>query len=516
MTLKIIIVDDEPIIRRGLAATIPWEENQIEVMETAEDGKDAIKKIRESEAIDLVVTDVRMPNMDGLELAGYLAENYPNIKILMISGYDDFKYAQRALKLGVQDYLLKPVDIEELLRVVTKIKNETTIERNESEELRKTQINNAIFHQIWNFPVKVPQELKRYGKVSIYPFITMLKKYASVTYGLTKERIQQVKRDWKNDLESRILHEGYEVTSVFTGDNILLTCIIDPTGTLTSNQVKAFIHQSEKDITGIIYQRRTQLGQLFRAHAELIQSIKYLPLKEDRSVTLSQSDEPIKEEKVYPSQLETDLLNAFFQLNDLQVRNLTNQLFAYFKENQFFLEDVVKTGRTFFSSLIQRYENLFRQEPVYPSLNFRKGIDVYLFNDYQLLKELFIEDLDLLIKELKLSQTESNDWLIERAVTYIHSYFTSDVKAHEVANVINISPNYFSSLFKQKTGKKFNEYVNELRVNKAKSLLEETPFKVIEIAEQVGYQEYKYFVKVFKRYTGMTPTKYRRLMTIKS
>jgi two-component system response regulator YesN len=104
-------------------------------------------------------------------------------------------------------------------------------------------------------------------------------------------------------------------------------------------------------------------------------------------------------------------------------------------------------------------------------------------------------------------------WLIMKAVNYIKENYASDLKASEVANVINVSPNYFSQLIKQETGTHFNDYLHDVRLNQAKVLLKETPFRVFEIAEMVGYKDYKYFVHIFKKSTTITPTKYRKIVT---
>ncbi|AQS56404.1 hypothetical protein B0W44_12175 [Novibacillus thermophilus] len=136
---------------------------------------------------------------------------------------------------------------------------------------------------------------------------------------------------------------------------------------------------------------------------------------------------------------------------------------------------------------------------MYPlDVQYKQFVDVQLYNSYRLLQELFDDDVMAITSKLDEKKEDQKNWMIERAEAYIQEYYTSNIKAYEVADVINVSPNYFSYLFKQKTGKKFNEYVNQLRVEEAKSLLVETPFKVSEISEQVGFQEYKYFAEVFK------------------
>ena len=121
MTFKLLIVDDEPIISRGLRLTIPWEAINVEVVDTAYDGEDAIEKIKQYGDIDIVITDVRMPKVDGLQLASFLYTNYPHIRTIILSGFDEFEYAQQAIKWGVGNYFLKPVNIDELMENVQKI-----------------------------------------------------------------------------------------------------------------------------------------------------------------------------------------------------------------------------------------------------------------------------------------------------------------------------------------------------------------------------------------------------------
>lgn len=123
-----------------------------------------------------------------------------------------------------------------------------------------------------------------------------------------------------------------------------------------------------------------------------------------------------------------------------------------------------------------------------------------LKNSYQMLKELFDEDLATIAGKLNFKNIDKTDWLIGKAEEYIKEYYKSNIRAHEVADIINISPNYFSSLFNQQTGKSFNEYINDLRIEEAKTLLIETPFKVHEIAELVGFMSINTLLKYLKNF----------------
>lgn len=396
MPFKMLIVDDEPIICRGLQQTIPWDEYMVEVVDLAYDGAEAIQKIQEHGDIDLVLTDVRMPNVDGLRLAAFLAENYPDIRMIIISGYDDFKYAQQAIQLGVKDYLLKPVEVDELLQVITKITSTLQEERKAAQQIYQMNLQNAIFHQVLDLPDTAPNHSGLFANVRIYPFVTMLKEYKNKTKDLSEEELQNVAVDWENQVEKWLNSQGFSCVSVFPSKNVLLTCVTNHLSDFTPRNLNF------QELNGVVNDTDITIGQLNEVYLRLYEDTRYIPFSEDGVVV----------------------------------------------------------------------------SPVSESLA---------------------------------NKSKANDWLMDRAEQYIKTYYASPIKAHEVADVINISPNYFSSLFKQKTGKSFNEYINTLRVDAAKQLLEETPFNVNEIAEKVGYREYKYFVDVFKKFTGYTPTKYRNV-----
>lgn len=396
MPLKMLIVDDEPIICRGLQQTIPWDEYMVEVVDVAYDGAEAIQKIQEHGDIDLVVTDVRMPNVDGLQLAAFLAEKYPDIRTIIISGYDDFKYAQQALQSGVKNYLLKPVEIDELLRVIAKIMSDLEEKRVAAQQIYQMNLKNAIFHQVLNSPDTIQNHSSLFANVRIYPFVTMLKEYKNKKKDLSEEELQSLRIDWENLVKNSLKSQGFTSVSVFTSKNVMLTCVTTNLDDFSSENMMF------EELMGVFNDTVITIGQLKEVYQRLSEDTRYLPYSK-QGVVVS----PVNESSIY--------------------------------------------------------------------------------------------------------HPKGSDWLIDRAEQYIQSYYTSSIKAQEVADVINISPNYFSSLFKQKTGMSFNEYINTLRVEAAKELLQETPFNVNEIAEKVGYREYKYFVDVFKKFTGYTPTKYRNI-----
>lgn len=515
MRFNLLIVDDEPIIGQGLSLTIPWEEHAIKIAAVAYNGEEAIEKIIAHGNIDIVMTDVRMPKVDGIQLAAHLSQHFPHIKIIMISGYDEFKYAQKALQLGVQDYLLKPVDVDELLNVVSKITHALEEQYKTSQLVRTAKLENGIFHQVFDFPINLFIE-EDIARTSIYPFLSMRRDYMVTTEQMSSEELEKMNSDWQSMVHSRLKSKGLDSFSLFTDKNILLTCVI-------SNQK---IHSFTKDIlpivrewssafTFVLHHSEVLIQNFNQTYLQLCDRIKYLPFLSNGFDVVPSHESSYREEPRMTNENEISLINAIFTESECEIHKLTNQLFCEFEGKQFFLEDVVQSCKGILTKIFKRYESLFRKYPLASSLSFTQEVAVNLYNSFRQLKILFEKDIKVIREKFDHKNVESNDWLIIRAESYIRSYYTCNIKAHEVADYINISPNYFSTLFKQKTEKSFNEYINELRVDKAKILLDETPFKVNEIAEKVGYQEYKYFVEIFRKLSGMTPTQYRKLVSTK-
>ncbi|MFD2924916.1 response regulator transcription factor [Halobacillus naozhouensis] len=516
MTCNLMIVDDEQMIRQGLATTIPWNDYGIEVAASAVDGIDARQQLNKL-SIDIVLTDIRMPNMDGLALASHLAEYHPHIKVIMVSGYDDFSYAQQAVKIGVEDYLLKPVDIDDLIVLIQKVAREIENTRSDQKHLQKTYLENAIYHQVWGLPLQSPQELHAYHQVPVLPFVSMVKHYKDVTKYKNDDELDAFKQKWQQNLHLKLEEHGYSSLSIFTEPNVLLTCLTNNTGRLpTGSEVTDLLLDidMEPGLIHLPYSTFVIIQDLHEAYNKMNHQLSTFPLLSDEQVWVGQK-EPTNL-KTIPDSFVDEWSQSLFQFDTESVHRNIDRMFTHMEEENFSFRETIHAISHLLKKSTDQYESLLGREAATEDFHDYSTINFWEYNSYGLIKGLFQKDIQQLLKQLHSHQTNPKAWLIERAIEYIQTYYTSEIKAQEVADVINISPNYFSSLFKQQTGKKFNEYIHELRITHAKTLLTETPFKVSEIAEEVGYQEYKHFVKVFKKQAGITPTKYRKLMAVQS
>ena len=186
------------------------------------------------------------------------------------------------------------------------------------------------------------------------------------------------------------------------------------------------------------------------------------------------------------------------------LRRMVDQLFDRFRDRRYGLDDVA-------AALQQLEDRLFDGLPFRETLHFAAGPDVSRYGSYDDLKALFLQDLEPFVARDGKNVCVEQQMLVDKALRYMKDHYNKDLRATKVASWINVSPNYFSQLIKKVTGKHFNDLLHEIRIDRAKRLLEETDYRIFQIGRLVGYKEYKYFVHSFKRLTSVSPSRYRML-----
>lgn len=498
MNLKLLIVDDEPIICQGLRMTVPWNELGIEVVGEAYDGEDALKIMQETH-VDIILTDVTMPVMDGLILTEKVSTFFPYIKTIIISGYDEFEYAQKAMKLGVKDYLLKPVDVDELIELIKGMQKNIVEKKTKDSIMNMKQLLSSL---VMKQEIELDLEQEEFCCYQL--FCSEIRDYAST---IDKKDKYQIKEAWRKSITEQLLSNGVLSVSTFVDENLLLTC------STTMGQSKQLSNYF-LEIEGTIQQ---ELGiSISLCYSPIVKEYKHLSTTYNRLIegiklahcldkcVFTFSDIPNITRNINQQKLEKRL-NHFLSEENPQIQFCVDDIFSKFEEENMFLEDVVIVLKEVEKTVLTHF-------PEQQSSIMSKDINVTVYNSYNELKKLFKQDLETYVKHHQTVDQNGQYWLIMKAIQYIKEHYASDLKASEVANVINVSPNYFSQLIKHETGKHFNDYLHEVRLNQAKILLKETPYRVFEIAEMVGYKDYKYFVHIFKKSTCTTPTKYRNVV----
>lgn len=517
--IRMIIVDDEPIICEGLKETIDWEQLGAEVAGVAWDGEQALQ-IVQSEPIDIVLSDIRMDGMDGLELAEQLRNLHPSISLILISGYEDFEYARRAMRLGAVDYLLKPVNIDELKTVVSRV-----IERIHSEadhispEEAELWLMSAIYNKSDFSDKELLSRLKEY-KGSFRIIASQLADF-KLHYGeLSAEGIKQLQDEWMSVLQSAFNAAGLTTISVYDSSNLLYTCIYDKHQTLDEQAWNPLMQQTvagwkrdgrmyiavsdastDMEKAALMCEQVRQLlayHVLLPDHEAIITDQKRNELEEGRRAFHSYSP---------PEDFASRLSGLLYRQEWNEAKQTVETLFAEMRKQRLLLPEMLGIYEEQMALLRQRLRhNVVQFEQMSER---QQAVDLHQFNAYDALEQLLLGELHALYELIRSQSVNKSYWVVEKAMKYVAEHYSKDVKAAEVAEWLNITPNHFSYIFKQNTGKNFKEYINDVRITQAQRLLATTNDKVFEIADQVGYKEYKYFVSVFKSVTGMTPKEYR-------
>lgn len=517
--IRMIIVDDEPIICEGLRKTIEWSQLGIEIVDVAYDGEQALQ-IVQSEPIDIVLSDIRMDGMDGLELAQQIRTLYPEINFVMISGYEDFEYARRAMRIGVSDYLLKPVNIDELKAVVSNIAARIhEHEDNGSKEEDVLWLLNAI-HNKAEHAESIP--LRRCNGVggSYRVIASQLADYEQFFGDKSAEEIRDLQEDWKNTLQACIHSAGLSTIFAFSHPNLLYTFVHDSGNSMTEQQWDSLAGQAianwhrESKIVIAISATYTETENTSEACERAKQLLFYSVLQSDTILTEQLCKELEIERKVYRSYAPSGdwaskLSSCLYRQEWQESEAMLKAFLAEMRQNRLLLPEMLSIYEEQMALLRQR----LRSNALHiDQANERKHpIDLHHYNSYEAIEHQLLEELHDLLEAVGNQSVNKSYWIVEKAMKYIAEHYSEDMKASEVAEWLNITPNHFSYIFKQNTGKNFKEYMNDVRIGHAQRLLATTNDKVFEIADRVGYKEYKYFVSVFKSVTGMTPKEYRAI-----
>jgi len=537
--MKALIVDDEDWIRLGLREQIDWDAMGIEVIGEATNGGEALDFIRVSPP-DIVLTDILMPGMDGLELMARLSEEYPSIAIIVISGHSEFSYAKKAMGYKVVDYILKPIEEEQLENVLRKAVIEIRHKRSEQEQaiqlnIRLNEHKRLIFAKRWvdlltninPLPLEAQQVRDQTGIYFPYAYVTVM--------ALRADNFQEI-------VERK--YSGNSELLGFAVDNILEEALNDSPDAFSfpnsSKPNEFLILVGFNDIHNARNKRR--MDELTRALNSIL--IRFSGLK--ARIGISENAIWLDLNRSYLTSLEAlrsagmhDAVGGVFRAVNLSLRTES----APFSEDKVmsllygiehgyrkqvtelitrFFEEVSVNWRIHPASIkrvlldwvlrIEKLLQVYFNEAVeaYPNQGQNPGErldDWYVLADIKEWIERFIYGA---LERIEAAKRILNQDSIEAIVDYIKGHFNEAVTLNGMAKRYYVSSAYLSRSFKQRTGENFNDFLNRIRIERASELLEEPSMKMSDIAERVGYENANYFMKKFKDIRGLTPTEYRR------
>lgn len=528
--LKVFLVEDESVIREGFRDKIPWEQYGFELVGEAGDGEMALPLIRKKKP-DLLITDIKMPFMDGLSLSEIVKEELPKTRIIIISGYDDFEYAQQAIKIGVDQYLLKPVTRLALRNVLMELK--TKMEQEEGQKNYQDQYREEV-REFEQFPFRRFFERLLDGSLSakeIYEEETALSLDLSADcynlllftiYGRKKSDAAKCEQSQEELFHFFLRHPQYTLFRMNVSSyGVLIRGSADHMELLTEQAFRCFGEVCEHAkshlmwyvAVGTLVERLSLLPECYR---EANHCFAYRFLMPDQHI-LSQKTLGVQSGMDEAATMKTV---DFMQMDPDRIRDFL----ARGEEKE--IHDFVESYLSQISHPLQ--STMFRS---YVILNIRFAVVSFL-ESMGAGKETYQEKIDQAVQTVRDETGELFPYFagmldtamnirdeinryqggkqLKKALEYIDENYTNeDLSLGQVAETVGMSSNYLSAIFSQNMEKTFVEYVTEKRIEKAKKLLRQTDHASGEIAKMVGYKDAHYFGFVFKKLQGLSPREYR-------
>ena len=524
---QVLLVDDEPVILRNIRKVIDWEKFGFSVCATAQCGEEACELLKEYKP-SLVITDVMMPQMNGIELAEFIGENYPKTEVIIISGYDEFDFARSAMRAGVMEYIMKPTKKEELelalWKVRERIQKKADLERNirelkeEAEKnipILKNQFFSELADKILPEGQNLLQSLKYYGSgLEGNPFRLWC-------FDLDREEIFDSIPEMRELLwvQLRMIIRdnirGQFVNDSFVKGKHLFYVVEDsdtmPDGTPMEEVLETILSEF-KNLTrtslsvgvSCVYE---EYHRLYMARKDCEAALEERCNMGEGSCIFYDEVRIFSGESVeYNHELMNQICMKLRALNKESAVKLIEKMYAEMRENKAIYQQ-------FYSQTILILTELFN---ISPDEERKKKIrDVISeLNDYKtgdMLKALVLGITEEIVDEAAADSAGKNREIMGQIVRYVEEHLGEEISLTDVADAVHLSKNYLCSLFKREQGETFFSYLTKVRMERAKQLLRKTEHKVYVIAEMVGYTDYPYFSQVFKKHTGITAGEYREI-----
>lgn len=498
MMYKILVADDEYYARKALVMMLEKADLPIEIMGDFEDGQEIVNYL-ETKKADIVITDIKMPTLDGLDVAAYIKEHHLNTDVVLETGYEDFQYALKALRYGVKEYLTKPINEQELVICMERLMNER---ENLEEEKEKGMMLDHILSHLSFLQVLEIKELreKLIGKEKEHPFYYIMvsgemsdKCYEKWSHMIKRGDSFGVTDSWYfREKKEYVMIAAVSEQFDFSKDENLL---------VTARWKHCLDSQSWLGISGIHY----GLGELSQAYRECAYAINERILTGEHLLFWKNTMD-------FSNLLKKEKEDLFFyaiskgKLSDAE--KVVDSLFEICtdeKENIYSLYNgIIKL----FSEMRRfYYQKIEGQNTPGNYFLFDFKVDLHQFHNQEELKKY----IKMILREVAgVPQETENTFLIDDLISYLEIHYSNDITLNELAeHKYFVSAGHLSRLFKAKTGMNFSKYLMSLRMKKAEEYLENTDFDITDIASLTGYNDVSHFTQTFRKNSGMTPSEFR-------
>lgn len=528
--LKLIVVDDESLIRDLLTNSIDWEEINIDVVGEASDSDEALELV-DRIVPDIIITDICLPYIDGIEFSRIVVEKYPHIKIIILTGFQDFEYAKRSIKVGVSEFLTKPINSNEILKVVLNIKERIVNEKTKQNEVLKLKklldeslpyakesFLNELIHK------KMPHEdiIKKfeYFGIEVIPdsfqiAVILVDSNDKVYLTDEKERhllrikgIECIKQFFRSDKYVNVFFDNSQRIIVLNNkDDINLVDCCDSIKSMMINRMECYVSIG----IGNKYEGIYGINQSYK---EAHEALNYSTILGKNQISCYSDISGGANENAHIQGEQADSLRLFLKsglkekalahiddiLNDEAIKkmNMSKDLLRVRAA------DIISIILDISNELNLKHEEIFI-ESLHPYEEVFKITELPEMTEY----------IKSLVSKTALLTSGIQTKKVSKVVENIQKYLADNISDYElslsiIAKAFYLNPSYLSRIFKMETGVSFVEYLTKHRVDKALQLLKETDLKFYEIAEKVGLLDPHYLGVCFKKYTGMSMSDYRK------
>lgn len=519
--LRVLIVDDEILAIEHLKDLIPWDEYGYKIVAEATDAKNALELFKKHRP-QIVISDICMSGMDGLEFCSNILSVEGTTKIILLSAYKEFEYAKKAIELGVFGYLVKhEVDSGSLLKELDKVRKELEKEESANRIIKKHTIKDFFENDIDSSTYQNPVWNLLETKNSRFILILLAVDTPYPVFD-RKSKLTQIDLDYVHKTLYRQLPDGFSFIEHFKLRNqtwaMLFSCSsylgegylwneFYPVALKTQELVSGLTGCSFTIVVSLPEQKIEKITKLYH---ESLKVLEYIPFLGKGKVLRLQdipksANSPRKPEETGP--IVQKISHNLYALDFDKVKNNIEELFTKILIPSWD-PDLLKACCDELIRILDRWcKDNFLPSPKSDTSEVR-GLIEGCYTAYEL-KEMFIRLFESNIAKVLDANFHNYSQKVQKAIEYLHSNYSRDISVVGVANILEVSDSHLSRIFKIETGKTLLEYLTEIRIEAAKTLLDDYNYKIYEISELVGYKTSQYFSQVFVKLTGMNPLNYR-------
>lgn len=518
--MKLLIADDEKLTREGIISSIDWDSLGVSQIYQADDGVHGLELAKEVEP-DIVLSDVRMPRLDGIEMSIELRKLFPDISIIFMSGYSDKAYLKAAIKLKAVSYVEKPIDPQEIQEsVLEALKNrqtvkETSVTKKEHHSFAASSLaaaliypNSATEEELWD----------RFGKLSLKvgkstSFYTML---ISFKNGLTQIPRQSLE-DFYNMLHETVTPYGLEEIHCVKQEQFLICHLFGMAPAFERlnhlvSDVAAKVQTLSPEFFLVLGKKVGSASRLYESYNSTViklQSCFYYPYG---SCFLTDGSE-VDFTSINDFPVSIDHFRELLHQKDPKIENFSSDIYETLKASKSTMPNQVKNLYYQMFCAVQESYHLLQLPLPEKMLSSADAFEL-IFHCKTLLElhTMLTEELKVFLKQVNLSSRESAP--ITAIKNFIASnYQDENLSIKDISEHVFLSTSYICTIFKTETGQTLNQYITKYRMEKAKKLLADPLIKISDISARVGYNDGNYFGKTFKKIVGLSPTEYREQVT---